>query len=95
MNTNVAMRKETKPQWNKKLFYHSKPDFLLCITIVCTDKTLSSINRKKMFICFHRCSTVGAIIMTPLLTKLLAGQLVPVDAAVSWIRLVNRLNHNF
>lgn len=30
-----------------------------------------------------RCSTVGAIIMTPLLTKLLAGQLVPVDAAVS------------
>lgn len=26
------------------------------------------------------CSTVGAIIMTPLLTKLLAGQLVPVDA---------------
>ena len=28
------------------------------------------------------CSTIGAIIMTPLLTKLLAGQLVPVDAAV-------------
>ncbi|CAH8376176.1 unnamed protein product [Eruca vesicaria subsp. sativa] len=28
-----------------------------------------------------RCSTIGAIIMTPLLTKLLAGQLVPVDAA--------------
>ncbi|TQD97109.1 hypothetical protein C1H46_017198 [Malus baccata] len=27
-------------------------------------------------------STIGAIIMTPLLTKLLAGQLVPVDAAV-------------
>ncbi|XP_060213721.1 sodium/pyruvate cotransporter BASS2, chloroplastic [Lycium barbarum] len=27
------------------------------------------------------CSTVGAILMTPLLTKLLAGQLVPVDAA--------------
>mmetsp|Transcript_12277 Transcript_12277/g.38918 ORF Transcript_12277/g.38918 Transcript_12277/m.38918 type:complete len:329 (-) Transcript_12277:61-1047(-) len=27
------------------------------------------------------CSTVGAIFMTPLLTKLLAGQLVPVDAA--------------
>eukprot|EP00850_Spirogloea_muscicola_P020240 SM000210S06754 [mRNA] locus=s210:123908:127657:- [translate_table: standard] len=27
------------------------------------------------------CSTVGAIIMTPLLTKILAGQLVPVDAA--------------
>lgn len=27
------------------------------------------------------CSTVGAIVMTPLLTKLLAGQLVPVDAA--------------
>ncbi|OVA06524.1 Bile acid:sodium symporter [Macleaya cordata] len=27
------------------------------------------------------CSTVGAIIMTPLLTKVLAGQLVPVDAA--------------
>ncbi|KAL6842645.1 hypothetical protein ACP4OV_027489 [Aristida adscensionis] len=27
------------------------------------------------------CSTLGAIIMTPLLTKLLAGQLVPVDAA--------------
>ncbi|KAJ6435323.1 hypothetical protein OIU84_000501 [Salix udensis] len=27
------------------------------------------------------CSTIGAIIMTPLLTKLLAGQLVPVDAA--------------
>nr|ACZ98535.1 transmembrane domain protein [Malus domestica] len=26
------------------------------------------------------CSTIGAIIMTPLLTKLLAGQLVPVDA---------------
>lgn len=26
------------------------------------------------------CSTVGAIVMTPLLTKLLAGQLVPVDA---------------
>ncbi|KAI7740131.1 hypothetical protein M8C21_005272, partial [Ambrosia artemisiifolia] len=32
--------------------------------------------------CLHRrCSTIGAIIMTPLLTKLLAGQLVPVDAA--------------
>ena len=29
------------------------------------------------------CSTVGAIMMTPLLTKVLAGQLVPVDAAVS------------
>ncbi|KAM4133058.1 hypothetical protein ACJW30_01G299500 [Castanea mollissima] len=28
------------------------------------------------------CSTIGAIIMTPLLTKLLAGQLVPVDAVV-------------
>ncbi len=28
-------------------------------------------------------STVGAIFMTPLLTKLLAGALVPVDAAVS------------
>ncbi|KAG6587936.1 Sodium/pyruvate cotransporter BASS2, chloroplastic, partial [Cucurbita argyrosperma subsp. sororia] len=28
------------------------------------------------------CSTIGAIVMTPLLTKLLAGQLVPVDAAV-------------
>ena len=27
-------------------------------------------------------STVGAIFMTPLLTKLLAGALVPVDAAV-------------
>ncbi|XP_057811555.1 sodium/pyruvate cotransporter BASS2, chloroplastic-like isoform X2 [Salvia miltiorrhiza] len=27
------------------------------------------------------CSTIGAIVMTPLLTKLLAGQLVPVDAA--------------
>ncbi|VAH77884.1 unnamed protein product [Triticum turgidum subsp. durum] len=27
------------------------------------------------------CSTIGAIAMTPLLTKLLAGQLVPVDAA--------------
>ncbi|KAK7330181.1 hypothetical protein VNO77_24368 [Canavalia gladiata] len=26
------------------------------------------------------CSTIGAIVMTPLLTKLLAGQLVPVDA---------------
>lgn len=31
----------------------------------------------------YRCSTIGAIVMTPLLTKLLAGQLVPVDAAVS------------
>ncbi|XP_022755085.1 sodium/pyruvate cotransporter BASS2, chloroplastic-like isoform X3 [Durio zibethinus] len=29
------------------------------------------------------CSTIGAIVMTPLLTKLLAGQLVPVDAASS------------
>lgn len=29
-----------------------------------------------------RASTIGAIVMTPLLTKLLAGQLVPVDAAV-------------
>ncbi|KAG7021825.1 Sodium/pyruvate cotransporter BASS2, chloroplastic, partial [Cucurbita argyrosperma subsp. argyrosperma] len=28
------------------------------------------------------CSTIGAIVMTPLLTKLLAGQLVPVDAAI-------------
>ncbi|CAL9117482.1 unnamed protein product [Musa textilis] len=27
------------------------------------------------------CSTIGAIVMTPLLTKLLAGQLVPVEAA--------------
>lgn len=27
------------------------------------------------------CSTIGAILMTPLLTKILAGQLVPVDAA--------------
>ena len=31
-------------------------------------------------------STVGAIFMTPLLTKLLAGALVPVDAAVSRMR---------
>ncbi|XP_043807915.1 sodium/pyruvate cotransporter BASS2, chloroplastic isoform X3 [Manihot esculenta] len=31
------------------------------------------------------CSTVGAIIMTPLLTKLLAGQLVPVDAAIGQV----------
>lgn len=30
------------------------------------------------------CSTIGAIVMTPLLTKLLAGQLVPVDSAVSF-----------
>lgn len=29
--------------------------------------------------------------MTPLLTKLLAGQLVPVDAAVSWIILSNNI----
>ncbi|KAF8407001.1 hypothetical protein HHK36_006122 [Tetracentron sinense] len=29
----------------------------------------------------NQCSTIGAIIMTPLLTKLLAGQIVPVDAA--------------
>ncbi|XP_020577987.1 probable sodium/metabolite cotransporter BASS2, chloroplastic isoform X1 [Phalaenopsis equestris] len=28
------------------------------------------------------CSNIGAIVMTPLLTKVLAGQLVPVDAAV-------------
>lgn len=34
---------------------------------------------------FCRCSTIGAIIMTPLLTKLLAGQLVPVDGVVSWM----------
>ncbi|XP_014509870.1 sodium/pyruvate cotransporter BASS2, chloroplastic isoform X1 [Vigna radiata var. radiata] len=37
------------------------------------------------------CSTIGAIIMTPLLTKLLAGQLVPVDAvglAVSTFQVV-------
>lgn len=33
---------------------------------------------------FCRCSTIGAIVMTPLLTKLLAGQLVPVDAVVSF-----------
>lgn len=38
---------------------------------------------QKCYLPFYRCSTVGAIIMTPLLTKLLAGQLVPVDAAVS------------
>ncbi|KAL2929351.1 Sodium/pyruvate cotransporter BASS2 chloroplastic, partial [Bienertia sinuspersici] len=34
------------------------------------------------------CSTIGAIIMTPLLTKLLAGQLVPVDAAHFQVVLV-------
>ncbi|KAK7264999.1 hypothetical protein RJT34_32614 [Clitoria ternatea] len=37
------------------------------------------------------CSTIGAIVMTPLLTKLLAGQLVPVDAvglAVSTFQVV-------
>uniref|UniRef100_A0A2P2LB66 Sodium/pyruvate cotransporter BASS2ic n=2 Tax=Rhizophora mucronata TaxID=61149 RepID=A0A2P2LB66_RHIMU len=37
------------------------------------------------------CSTIGAIIMTPLLTKLLAGQLVPVDSvglAVSTFQVV-------
>ncbi|KAK9268982.1 hypothetical protein L1049_000749 [Liquidambar formosana] len=37
------------------------------------------------------CSTIGAIIMTPLLTKLLAGQLVPVDAvglAISTFQVV-------
>ncbi|GMP60024.1 hypothetical protein CsSME_00023058 [Camellia sinensis var. sinensis] len=33
------------------------------------------------------CSTIGAIVMTPLLTKLLAGQLVPVDAVVSTVML--------
>lgn len=37
-----------------------------------------------------RCSTIGAIVMTPLLTKLLAGQLVPVDAAVS-LHILNHL----
>ncbi|KAL5975644.1 putative sodium/metabolite cotransporter bass2, chloroplastic [Asimina triloba] len=31
------------------------------------------------------CSTIGAIIMTPLLTKMLAGQLVPVDAAIGQV----------
>ncbi|XP_065010214.1 probable sodium/metabolite cotransporter BASS2, chloroplastic isoform X2 [Musa acuminata AAA Group] len=31
------------------------------------------------------CSTIGAIVMTPLLTKLLAGQLVPVDAAIGQV----------
>jgi len=36
-----------------------------------------------MLLLGYRCSTIGAIIMTPLLTKLLAGQLVPVDAVVS------------
>lgn len=35
------------------------------------------------YLMFYRCSTIGAIVMTPLLTKLLAGQLVPVDAVVS------------
>jgi hypothetical protein len=30
----------------------------------------------------HRASTIAAIMMTPLLTKVLAGQLVPVDAVV-------------
>lgn len=39
-----------------------------------------------------RCSTIGAIIMTPLLTKLLAGQLVPIDAAVSSDVIDNYLN---
>ncbi|ERM97056.1 probable sodium/metabolite cotransporter BASS2, chloroplastic [Amborella trichopoda] len=37
------------------------------------------------------CSTIGAIIMTPLLTKILAGQLVPVDAvglAISTFQVV-------
>ncbi|KAG7989078.1 hypothetical protein I3843_03G219600 [Carya illinoinensis] len=37
------------------------------------------------------CSTIGAIVMTPLLTKLLAGQLVPVDAvglAISTFQVV-------
>lgn len=40
---------------------------------------------RNLFVIFIRCSTIGAIIMTPLLTKLLAGQLVPVDAAVSML----------
>ena len=40
-----------------------------------------------------RCSTIGAIIMTPLLTKLLAGQLVPVDAAVSFLFPTILLNY--
>ncbi|XP_042486236.1 sodium/pyruvate cotransporter BASS2, chloroplastic-like isoform X3 [Macadamia integrifolia] len=31
------------------------------------------------------CSTISAIVMTPLLTKLLAGQLVPVDAAIGQV----------
>lgn len=43
----------------------------------------------KFLVDFCSCSTIGAIVMTPLLTKLLAGQLVPVDAAVSWFMLYN------
>ena len=46
-----------------------------------------SLSRVHVCLCAHvpscSCSTVGAIMMTPLLTKVLAGQLVPVDAAVS------------
>ena len=38
-------------------------------------------------------STVGAIFMTPLLTKMLAGALVPVDAAVR--RALGRAFHYF
>ncbi|KAK6248468.1 hypothetical protein QUC31_020033 [Theobroma cacao] len=48
----------------------------------------TSYTTKDLFVCgtvqslvLPRCSTIGAIVMTPLLTKLLAGQLVPVDAA--------------
>lgn len=43
---------------------------------------------KSVLFWYCSCSTVGAIVMTPLLTKLLAGQLVPVDAAVSFPILV-------
>lgn len=44
---------------------------------------MSDIKASNILWALCRCSTIGAIIMTPLLTKLLAGQLVPVDAVVS------------
>lgn len=60
--------------------------YFLLVCLILSEQTclFCSISKTLQYhlVKYFSCSTIGAIVMTPLLTKLLAGQLVPVDAAV-------------
>ncbi|CAN1216543.1 Sodium/pyruvate cotransporter BASS2, chloroplastic [Linum perenne] len=61
--------------------YLIKPLLGFLIAMASNVATYISKGNVALSVLMTTCSTIGAIIMTPLLTKLLAGQLVPVDAA--------------